>query len=72
MISKWISLFLKPSLVQHFYRPKGHAFAGGVQIMEPAATNIVTTDSIRRFGGELSADAMDVGPHFLGYLKQYP
>jgi len=30
---------------------------GGVQIMEPAATNIVTTDSIRRFGGS-SAVAM--------------
>ena len=30
----------------------GHG-PGGVQIMEPAATNIVTTDSIRRFGGGL-------------------
>lgn len=30
---------------------------GGVQIMEPAATNIVTVDSIRRFGGS-SAVAM--------------
>lgn len=36
----------------NFYRPKGRTLAGGVQIMEPAATNIVTTDSIRRFGGE--------------------